>query len=278
MNKVPKALTASLAVAFFVVVWSEWTRSHTALPDSQWQKMADYLKKYALNDTIVLNNGGSTEGLKILQSAGLKVRLALPEPRGRIRRLWVIGRHPYRAQGHDQLGANELPKEDVPKGFYLDHFARSAGSVLWDATDEIFSAKISAANKPCTQQHNGGVRCAHLPNWMHVSPTRLTRSQTTYDCLWAHPPSGHRPLTIRYDQIPQGVLDFEHGLSDTAARSNNRQPVRVKLKWADGEASLSVGNKDGWQRSKHKVKGFLELSISAKQDGQRHHCFKAAIR
>ena len=278
MNKVPKALAVSVAIACLVVIWSEWTRNPSPLPDAQWQQMADYLKKHAIKDTIVLNNGGSTEGLKTLQSGGLKVRLALPEPRGRIRRLWVVGRHPYRAQGHDKLGPNELPKESVPKGFYLDHFARSAGSILWDAGDELFGAQISAANKPCTQPHSGGKRCAHLPNWMHVSPTQLTRSNTTYDCLWAHPPSGNRPLTIRYSQIPKGKLTFEHGLSDTAARSNNRQPVRVKLKWASGEAALSVGNNDGWKRSKHQVEGFLELQISAAQDGQRHHCFKAVIR
>lgn len=278
MNKVAKALVISLAVASFVVIWSEWTRSRAPLAEVQWQKMAAYLTSHAANDTIVLNNGGSTEGLRILQDAGLKVRLALPEPRGRIRRLWVVGRHPYRAQGHDKLGANELPKEAIPKGLYVDHFARSAGSVLWDAQDELFGAQISAADRQCTQAHNGGVRCAHLPNWMHVSPTRLTRSKTTYDCLWAHPPSRNRPLIIRYPKIPKGELDFEHGLSDTAARSNNRQPVRVRLKWADGEASLAAGNKDGWKRSKHQVSGFLELRVSATQDGQRHHCFKAVIR
>ena len=278
MNKAPKALAVSLAVAFFVVVWSEWTRNPAPLPDSQWQQMADYLKKHAAKDTIVLNNGGSTEGLQILQSADLQIRLALPEPRGRIRRLWVVGRHPYRAQGHDKLSANELPKEDVPEGFYLDHFARRAGSILWDAGDELFGAQISAANKPCNQPHNGGKRCAHLPNWMHVSPTQLTRSNTTYDCVWAHPPSGNRSLTIRYNRIPKGELIFEHGLSDTAARSNNRHPVRVRLRWLNGEASQSVGNQDNWKRSEYQVDGFLELQISAAQDGQRHHCFRAVIR
>ena len=170
-----------------------------------------------------------------------------------------------------------MPKADRPQGLYLTHL-RAAGSALWRAQDHLLSASVRAAGKACRQPHNGGVRCAHLPDWMHVSPTRLNRSGATHDCLWAHPPSENRELTIRYDQIPSGALEFEHGLSDTASRSSNRQPVQVELRWEGGKASLKAGNKDGWRRSTHQVKGFLEVRVRARADGQRHHCFRGTIR
>ena len=278
MKSLPKILVATLAVSLFVVITSEWQRATSPLPEATWEAAAKYLIKHAKDDTVLLHNGGSTEGLEVLQAAGLPVRLALPEPRGRIRRLWVVGRHRFLEQGLGELYAEEMPKADRPQGLYLTHFARAAGSALWRAQDHLLSASVRAAGKACRQPHNGGVRCAHLPDWMHVSPTRLNRSGATHDCLWAHPPSENRELTIRYDQIPSGALEFEHGLSDTASRSSNRQPVQVELRWEGGKASLKAGNNDGWRRSTHQVKGFLEVRVRARADGQRHHCFRGTIR
>lgn len=278
MRSIERVLAASLAVALLVVVLSEWNRGERTVAKADWQTMAELLKKHARGDTILLHNGGSTQGLDILQAAGLEVRLALPEPRGRIRRLWVVGTHRFLEQGLGELGANELPKQTPPPGLYLKHFVRTAGSVLWHASDELRSAQIRAAGRPCQQPKDGGFRCAHLPDWMYVAPTQLRRSGTTHHCLWAHPPSGAKPLVVRYRNIPEGQLTFEHGLSDTAAGSNNKHPVKVQLKWEGGQATLQATNQSGWKRSQHKVKGFLELTVRAQQDGQRHHCFKAVIR
>ena len=177
MNKVPKALAVSVAIACLVVIWSEWTRNPSPLPDSQWQQMADYLKKHAIKDTIVLNNGGSTEGLKTLQSAGLKVRLALPEPRGRIRRLWVVGRHPYRAQGHDKLGPNELPKESVPKGFYLDHFCAALGAFSGTLATS-FSAHKSLRRTSLVPNHTAEVSAAPISRTGCTSAQHNSPDQT----------------------------------------------------------------------------------------------------
>jgi hypothetical protein len=278
MKSIEKVLVASLVMALLVVLLSEWNRGERNLPKAHWQDMAKLLKNYAQDDTILLHNGGSTEGLDVLQAAGLEVRLALPEPRGRIRRLWVVGTHRFLEQGLGELAANELPKQSIPPGLYLKHFVRSAGSILWHASDELRSAQIRVAGKRCQQPKDGGVRCAHLPDWMYVAPTQLKRSGRTHHCLWAHPPSGGRPLIIRYETIPKGELHFEHGLSDTAAGSSNTHPVKVELKWAGGQATVKATNQSGWKKSQHTVDGFLEISVRAAQDGQRHHCFKAVIQ
>ena len=169
------------------------------------------------------------------------------------------------------LVPNELPKESVlkalPDAFCAQRWERAVGR--WRPPAQ----RLGAANKPCRQPHNGGVRCAHFPNWMHVSPTRLTRSNTTYDCLWAHPTFRVTELTIRYSQIPKGALTFEHGLSDTASL-NNRQPVRVKLKWASGEAALKPVTTTAGGARPIKSKASSRCVLSAAQDGQRHHCLR----
>ena len=213
----------------------------------------------------MLHNGGSTEGLEVLKQPACPCG-SLLNPGG------VSGACGWSGatlleQGLGELYAEEMPKADRPQALYLTHYARTAGSALWRAQDHLLSASVRAAGKACRQPHNGGVRCAHLPDWMHVSPTRLNRSGATHDCLWAHPPSENRELTIRYDQIPSGALEFEHGLSDTASRSSNRQPVQVELRWEGGKASLKAGNNDGWRRSTHQVKGFLEVRVRGERMG-----------
>ncbi len=279
MKRVEQCLVASLAVALLAVASADWNRRQSALPTDTWQTAAKLLSSLAQpGDTILLNNAGSTQGLSELQSAGLKVRLALPEPRGRIRRLWVLGTHRFLPKAMGDLSAQERPKVDLPSGLHLALFNRPAGSTLWRAELELSHAKVTALKRPCNQAKDGGWRCAHLPDWMYVAPTTLRRDGTSRNCLWAHPPAGAKPLIVRFDSIPNGELTFGHGLSEKASHSNNREPVRVRIKWAGGGAVSEVGNQTAWRRSKHRVKGFLEFEISAKRDGQRHHCLTAAIR
>ena len=279
MKRLEQCLVASLAVALLVVATAEWNRRNRAPQAETWIEAAALLKTISRpGDTILLNNAGNTQGLRELQSAGLKVRLALPEPRGRIRRLWVIGTRRFSPKNLGDLVAEEVPKHDLLNGLRLGLFARPAGSTLWRAEHELSTAKVRAAKRPCTQPKDGGWRCAHLPDWMYVAPTDLQRGGKVRNCLWGHPPAGDRPLIIRFDSIPTGELTFGHGLSDKASNSNNREPVRVRLKWQDGAAESVIGNQQPWRLSKHRVSGFLQLEISAKRDGQRHHCFTAAIR
>ncbi len=279
MKRLEQCLVASLAVALMAVVIAEWYRRRPALPAQTWQAAAKLLTSIsAPGDTILLNNAGSTQGLNELQSAGLEVRLALPEPRGRIRRLWVIGTHRFQPKSMGDLSPEERPKSRPPQGLHLALFTRPAGSTLWRAALELGRARVSAMKRPCNQRKDGGWRCGHLPDWMYVAATDLQRDGTSRNCLWAHPPAGGQPLKIRFDSIPSGELTFGHGLSEKASNSHNREPVRVQITWAGGSAVSEVGNQTAWRRSKHRVKGFLELEVSAKRDGQRHHCLTAAIR
>jgi hypothetical protein len=279
MRRLEQCLVASLAVALLVVAVAEWNRRDRVQRPDTWTKAADLLKTFSLpGDTILLNNAGSTQGLHELQLAGLKVRLALPEPRGRIRRLWVIGTHRFSPKALGDLVPEALPKGDPPQGLYFAFYVRPAGSTLWRAEHELATAKINAAKRPCSQPKDGGWRCAHLADWMYVATTDLQRDGKGRNCLWAHPPSGGRPLIIRFDSVPSGELVFGHGMSEKASHSNNKEPVKVRLKWRGGAAESQIGNQPAWRTSKHRVEGFLELEISAKQDGQRHHCFTAAIR
>ena len=227
-------------------------------------------------DTILLNNAGATDGLKLLHDAGLDVRLALPEPRGRTRRLWLVG---TRRSAPSGLGLLHFAERLKGAGSVLiTRWDRPKGGIVWNAMDELRDASVRAAGQACTQPKAGGWRCAHLPDWMHVSPDHVLINNEGRHCLWAHPPARGKPLTIRFNNLPNGELTWHHGLSDQASRSSNRSPVEVALKWRGGSAQLKAQNGAGWQVSKHQVDGFLDITVRAQQDGQRHHCFTAVIR
>jgi hypothetical protein len=274
-----QGLALALILACLSAAFGECSRRPKLASAEAWEQAAKNLKPLIKpGDFLLINNAGSSQGVKQLRGAGLQPRLALPEPRGRIRRLWLLGTRGDVPAGLAPLLRQASPPFAPPKGLTLSLWSRPAGELLWNAKNELYSAKIRAKGAACTQAHKDGWRCAHLADWMHVASTDLQVKNSHKSCLWAHPPAGDKPLTIRFDHIPSGELIFEHGLSDKAAASSNKHPVRVQLKWRGGGTKLQAGNSDGWKSSRHRVAGFLEIKVSARKDGQRHHCFKASIR
>lgn len=278
-RRVDQGLALALGLACLSAAFGECSRRPTIVSAKAWQQAAQQLKPLIKpGDLLLLNNAGDSQGMQQLRAVGLQPRLALPEPRGRIRRLWLLG-----TRNDVQAGLAPLVRQNeklftLAGGLSLSLWARPAGALLWRAKNELFAAKIRAKGAACTQAHKGGWRCAHLADWMHVAPTDLQVKNSHKSCLWAHPPAGDKPLIIRFERIPSGELIFEHGLSDKAAASSNKHPVRVQLMWQGGGAKLQAGNSDGWKSSRHQVAGFLEIKVSARKDGQRHHCFTASIR
>jgi hypothetical protein len=278
-RRIDQGLMLGLGLACLSAAFGECSRRPTIVSAEAWQQAAQQLKPLIKpGDLLLLNNAGSSQGMEQLRAFGLQPRVALPEPRGRIRRLWLLGTRADVPAGLVPLARQHDTLFTLPKGLTLSLWARPQGEVLWSAKNELYSAKIRAKGASCTQAHKGGWRCAHLADWMHVAPTGLQVKNSHKSCLWAHPPAGDKPLIIRFDAIPSGELIFEHGLSDKAAASSNKHPVRVELAWRGGGAKLQAGNSDGWKKSRQQVAGFLEIKISARKDGQRHHCFKASIR
>jgi len=273
-----RIVVALAAIALLVAAVGEFCRRPGSAPAASWNAAAQAIAAARRNgDVVLLNNAGATDGLDVLQGFKLDPRLALPEPRGRVRRLWLVGWRSDEPAGLGPLVEEPLPFT-APESLTVRLYARPAGGLLWRAQDALGQAAVRANGKACRTPKAGGLRCGHLPDWMHVSPDQLVNGGEARNCLWAHPPKGNKPLTIRFANVPSGKLRFEHGLSDTAAASSNRSPVEVTLRWEGGSAKSKAGNRDGWVSSEHDVRGFLELEIKAAKDGQRHHCFKAAIR
>jgi hypothetical protein len=273
-----RILLAGFALAMITVIWGEISRRPAVIDDAAWRAAATTLKKVIRpGDTLLLHNAGSSAGLETLQQAGLSPRLALPEPRGRVRRLWLVGSRPRPPAGLGFLRRAKAPVT-LGQGLHLQRFERPEGGILWRAVDELSSAAVSAAGKRCKGSKNGGWRCDHLPDWVYVAPIEQRVAGALRHCLWAHPPSADRPLSIHFKNLPRGTLTVHHGLSEKAARSDNTAPVRLQLTWADGGAEVKVGNRDGWRQHRFKVHGDLTLLVRAKRDGQRHYCFSAVLR
>ncbi|MBM66267.1 MAG: hypothetical protein CMH55_08555 [Myxococcales bacterium] len=248
------------------------------LPDSAWLKAGRTLAKRASRqDTILLNNGGSTEGLALLRDQELKPLLALPEPRGRVQKLWVLGRRAKPPAGLDAFHPTG-PAEAVAPGLTLWSLQRPGGSTLWRASEALEMAAITVGKTRCSGHHPAGRSCPGLPDWMRVTREQVTISGRSHHCLWAHPPAQGTPLVIDFGPVPEGELLLRHGLSDAASRSGNTSPVELRIFSAHGERLLRAHNQAGFQAERLAVKGRLKLKIRAQKDGMRHYCFSAEIR
>lgn len=271
------ALLLGLAVA--VLLSATGLMAETPdLPDAAWLKAGRVLAKRASRqDTILLNNGGSTEGLSLLRDQQLKPLLALPEPRGRVQKLWLLGRRAQRPAGLDAF-APTGPAETVAPGLTLWSLQRPGGSTLWRASEALEMANITVGKTRCSGRHPAGRSCPGLPDWMRVTREQVTIGGRSRHCLWAHPPAKGIPLVIDYGPVPEGELLLRHGLSDTASRSGNSSPVELRIFSGHGERLLRAHNQAGFQAERLAVKGRLKLKIRAQKDGMRHYCFSAEIR
>jgi len=250
----------------------------TELAESHWLKAGKTLgNRASQRDTILLNNGGSTEGLELLRDQQLKPLLALPEPRGRIQKLWVLGRRNELPAGVDNFIITD-PAEAVAPGLTLWSLKRPGGTPLWRASDVLEMADIRVGTRRCNGRHPAGKSCPGLPDWMRVTEEQVTIGGTSHRCLWAHPPANGASLLIDFGPIPEGELLVRHGLSDHASQSGNTSPVELRIISNKGERLLRAHNKAGFQGERLEVKGQLKLSIRAKKDGMRHYCFSAQIR
>ena len=198
MKSLPKILVATLAVSLFVVIASEWQRATSPLPEATWEAAAKYLIKHAKDDCRFAAQRRQHRRSRGAPSSRPARAARTPGTRGRIRRLWVVGRHRF----WSKVSASCMPRR-CPK--------RSSARALPDA----FCARgqRAVATRPPAQRLGTSCRqrvvqpitgCYSFTELMHVSPTRLNRSGATHD-LWAHPPSENRELTIRYDQIPAAL-------------------------------------------------------------------------
>ena len=249
-----------------------------ALPQGHWVKAGKVLSNRASKkDTLLLNNGGSTEGIDILRDQQLKPLLALPEPRGRVQQLWVLGR-----RSHLPAGLNDFTaigsSETVAPGLTLFALKRPGGTALWRATDMLETADIRVGKIRCEGRHAAGKRCSGLPDWMRITREEVTVGGQRRTCLWAHPPANGAFLTVDFGAVPEGELLIRHGLSDRASESENNSPVELRILSDAGERLLRAHNKAGFQSERLEVRGRLKLKIRAKKDGMRHYCFKAEIR
>ena len=240
--------------------------SPQALDEAQWLKAGRNLgNRASQRDTILLNNGGSTEGLDLLRDQQLKPLLALPEPRGRVQKLWVLGRRAELPAGLD-LFIPTGPAETVAPGLTLWSLKRPGGSTLWRAADVLEMAEVRVGNKRCNGQHPAGKSCPGLPDWMRVTQDRVTIGGQSRHCLWAHPPAKGESLVIDFGPIPEGELLLRHGLSDQASQSGNTSPVELRIISDAGERLLRAHNSSGFQGERLEVKGRLRLNVRAKKD------------
>ena len=149
------------------------------LPDGAWLKAGRALAKRAsAQDTVLLNNGGSTEGLALLRDQGLAPRLALPEPRGRVKKLWLLGRRSQPPAGLEAF-AIAGPAEDLASGLTLWSMERPGGSTLWQAFDALEIAKITVGTTECSGRKPAGRTCPGLPDWMRVTQEQVTIGGTS---------------------------------------------------------------------------------------------------
>lgn len=248
------------------------------LEDKLWVKAGRALAKRSGDEaTIVLNNAGSTEGLEPLRDLGLKPQLSLPEPRGRVTSLWLIGRRKDKLAGLHFLDPVSGPEPLAP-GIYVHHLTRPGGQALWTASEALARASIRVGKLACNQRLAAGRGCASLPDWMRVTEEKVVIANKSRHCLWAHPPSGKQNLEIDFGTIPKGQLLLQHGLSDQASKSDNRSPVELRVHSAEGERLFRAENHGGYRAEKVKVSGRLRLTIRAQKDGMRHYCFEAEIK
>jgi hypothetical protein len=245
--------------------------------ESDWRDAARHvLQEGATNDTVLLNSGGDTSGLQALRGAGLRPLLSLPEPRGRVRNLWLVGSRDDPPAGLDGFTAGGPATYG---GVTVIPYTRSVrDGVLWRAADNLSQAQVTLDGRPCRTPHKGGWRCAGAPDWMHVSPETHLVGGAQRTCLWAHPAADDKPLTLTWSAVPAGQLTLSHGLTDHAARSGNRSPVRIRVRSGGKEQVFESTNGSGWTPHLLKVDGDLTITVRASKDGQRHHCLSAAIR
>jgi hypothetical protein len=277
MSRIDRALIGFLLLLVAGVVTVEIGRtSHAAAPED-WQAAAQHILEHKTpTDTVLLNNAGDTEGLASLRKAGLHPLLSLPEPRGRVRSLWLVGR---RADAPAGLNGWQAGETTAFSAVTVRSFLRSNGSdILWQAANNLGQASLSLDGKACRISDRQGLRCAGAPDWMHVSQESHSVGGAERTCLWAHPASDNRPLTLSWGAVPDGELTFGHGLTDHAARSNNSSPVVVTVRSAGHTHTFEATNRSGWKEYQVRTGGGLSISLRAARDGQRHHCLAAAIR
>jgi hypothetical protein len=166
----------------------------------------------------------------------------------------------------------------------LLRLAKRPARPVWQAVEQVSSARASLGDSPCLQA-GSRLQCG-APGWSYVGRTHGRIGGVRRSCVWAHPTAGV-PLTVTFPDVPRGrELVVHHGLFDPAV-DQDRAGASIRIDVAQDGAAAESGmqpNRKGWfsfalPRAPGTGRpGDVSFTISAPRDNARDLCFDAEVR